>query len=264
MPAAYAHYVFGQKVLKELPRDLQERIKDYLPLYHIGIHGPDILFYYEPLHSNEISRLGYEMHDAEAEEFFENARRKILAADGEEKMAMEAYIAGFICHFMLDSECHGYVAEKMEESGISHSEIETEFDSMLMRKKGLDPHMRNAAKHVMVNEKCAEIIAPFFGLEPRQILKAVKSMKRCHTLLLAPKKSKRVFLDTVLKVSGNYDSIHGMIVNEEPNPRCVDSNWELFRRLKAAVEPCEDLIEEYLEGCTEIKPLNDRFRRNFE
>ena len=70
MPAAYAHYVFGQKVLKELPRDLQERIKDYLPLYHIGIHGPDILFYFEPLHSNEISRLGNEMHDAEAEEFF--------------------------------------------------------------------------------------------------------------------------------------------------------------------------------------------------
>ena len=82
MPAAYAHYVFGQKVLKELPRDLQERIKDYLPLYHIGIHGPDILFYYEPLHSNEISRLGYEMHDAEAEEFFENARRKKRMPDG--------------------------------------------------------------------------------------------------------------------------------------------------------------------------------------
>lgn len=30
-----------------------------------------------------------------------------------------------------------------------------------------------------------------------------------------------------------------MMVNEEPNPHCVDSNWELFRRLKNAVEPCE-------------------------
>lgn len=264
MPAAYAHYVFGQKVLKELPRDLQERIKDYLPLYHIGIHGPDILFYYEPLHSNEISRMGYEMHEASAAGFFENARRKILAADGEEKMAMEAYIAGFICHFILDSECHGYIAEKMEESELSHSEIETEFDSMLMRKKGLDPHTRNAAKHLAVNEKCAQIIAPFFGLEPKQILKAVKSMKRCSSLLLAPKKSKRVLLHTVLKVSGNYESMHGMIVNEEPNPRCVDSSWELFRRLKEAVEPCEDLIEEYLEGCAGTRLLNERFQRNFE
>lgn len=38
-----------------------------------------------------------------------------MSASGEEKMAMEAYIAGFICHFMLDSECHGYIAEKMAE-----------------------------------------------------------------------------------------------------------------------------------------------------
>lgn len=264
MPAAYAHYVFGQKVLKELPRDLQERIKDYLPLYHIGIHGPDILFYYEPLHSNEINRQGYEMHEEEAETFFEQARRKILSTEGEEKMAMEAYIAGFICHFMLDSECHGYIAEKMEESGISHSEIETEFDSMLMRRKGLDPHTRNAAKHLVVNENCAEIIAPFFGLQPKQILKAVKSMKQCSQLLLVPNKSKRVFLNTALKISGNYESMHGMMVNEEPNPACVDSNWELFHRLKAAVDPCEELIEEYLEGCSGTWFLNERFRRNFE
>lgn len=264
MPAAYAHYVFGQKVLKELPRDLQERIKEYLPLYHIGIHGPDILFYYEPLHSNEISRQGYAMHEAEAEVFFEQARRLILAAQGEEKMAMEAYIAGFICHFMLDSECHGYIAEKMKESGISHSEIETEFDSMLMRRKGLDPHTRNAAKHLVVNEHWANVIAPFFGLQTKQVLKAVRSMKKCSQLLLAPNKSKRVILNTALKLSGNYESIHGMMVNEEPNPRCVDSNWELFRRLKTAVEPCEELIEEYLEGCIGTQLLNERFRRNFE
>lgn len=264
MPAAYAHYVFGQKVLKELPRNLQERIKEYLPLYHIGLHGPDILFYYEPLRSNDISRLGTELHEAEAEGFFDHARKLILAAEGEEKAAMEAYISGFICHFMLDSECHGYIAEKMKESELSHAEIETEFDCMLMRKKGLDPHTRNAAKHLMVNKNCAGIIAPFFNLEPKQIYKAVRSMKRCQQMLLVPKQSKRMFLNAALKVSGKYESLHGMMVNEEPNQRCVDSNWELFGRLKAAVDPCEELIEEYLEECSGAQPLNERFQRNFE
>lgn len=264
MPAAYAHYVFGQKVLRELPRDLQERIKDYLPLYHIGLHGPDILFYYEPLHANEVNQLGTKMHNENADAFFERAKQLIMSASGEEKMAMEAYIAGFICHFMLDSECHGYIAEKMAESEISHSEIETEFDSMLMRKKGLDPHTRNAALHLVVNKNCAQIIAPFFDLKPKQILKAVSSMKRYHQLLLVPKKPKRLLIDTALKISGNYDTMHGMMVNEEPNPQCVDSNWELFRRLKNAVEPCEELIEEYLDVCNGTQTLNERFSRNYE
>ena len=86
MPAAYAHYVFGQKVLRELPRDLQERIKDYLPLYHIGLHGPDILFYYEPLHANEVNQLGTKMHNENADAFFERAKQLIMSASGEENI----------------------------------------------------------------------------------------------------------------------------------------------------------------------------------
>ena len=58
--------------------------------------------------------------------------------------------------------------------------------------------------------------------------------------------------------------MHGMMVNEEPNPHCVDSNWELFRPLKNAVEPCEELIEEYLDVCNGTQTLNERFSRNYE
>lgn len=263
MPAGYAHYVFGQKVLKELPRNLQEQIKDYLPLYHIGIHGPDILFYYDPLRANDISRMGHAMHDEMAEDFFERAQLRILASRGEEKLAMQAYIAGFITHFVLDSECHGYVAEKMEESELSHSEIETEFDCMLMRRKGLDPQARNAVKHIAINDKSAAIIAQFFGLEAKQIIKAVKGMKKYQEILMAPQKSKRLMLQAAFKISGKYEAMQGLIVKEEPNPRCMDSNWELLHLLKDAVEPCADLVEEYLEGCLDRREVNERFRRTF-
>ena len=40
--------------------------------------------------------------------------------------------------------------------------------------------------------------------------------------------------------------------------------WELFRRLKNAVEPCEELIEEYLDVCNGTQTLNERFSRNYE
>lgn len=39
-----------------------------------------------------------------------------------------AYLMGFVCHFILDSECHPYVEEYIEKSGVQHLEIEEEFE----------------------------------------------------------------------------------------------------------------------------------------
>ena len=46
MPSTYAHYLFGQEVYRELPAQLQTIIDHHRSLYHIGLHGPDIFFYY--------------------------------------------------------------------------------------------------------------------------------------------------------------------------------------------------------------------------
>ena len=47
MPATYTHAVFGQKVLMALDPALRERIEKHRDLYDIGLHGPDILFFYQ-------------------------------------------------------------------------------------------------------------------------------------------------------------------------------------------------------------------------
>ena len=46
MPTTYAHYRFGKEVTEALPRGLQNTIEYHRDLYDIGLHGPDILFYY--------------------------------------------------------------------------------------------------------------------------------------------------------------------------------------------------------------------------
>lgn len=43
MPSTYAHYRFGQEVLKELPNDIKKIIIENKELYDIGLHGPDLL-----------------------------------------------------------------------------------------------------------------------------------------------------------------------------------------------------------------------------
>ena len=50
MPAVYAHRRFGEKVLAACQNDVaRTAIESYLDLYNIGLQGPDILFYYDPL-----------------------------------------------------------------------------------------------------------------------------------------------------------------------------------------------------------------------
>ena len=53
MPTTYAHYTFGQEVLKNLDGEIKKIIDKNIDLYNIGLHGPDILFYHKPLKSNQ-------------------------------------------------------------------------------------------------------------------------------------------------------------------------------------------------------------------
>lgn len=46
MPSMYAHFVFGKNVYQKLPSDIKKIIKEHRELFFIGLHGPDIFFYY--------------------------------------------------------------------------------------------------------------------------------------------------------------------------------------------------------------------------
>ena len=56
MPTTYAHYKFGKEVISALPRPLQSAIENHRELFDIGVHGPDILFYYYPLKKSKARR----------------------------------------------------------------------------------------------------------------------------------------------------------------------------------------------------------------
>ena len=130
MPTTYTHYRFGKDVLDALPRRIRTAMETNRELFDIGLHGPDILFYYRALIPNSVSGQGYGMHKQMADLFFERAKKVI--ADADDKTMSRAYIYGFICHFALDSECHPYVEKMIQKSGIGHSEIEMEFDRYLL------------------------------------------------------------------------------------------------------------------------------------
>ena len=62
MPATYAHYKFGQEVRKDLPEKENKIVEEFPELFMIGLHGPDIFFYYKPFSKNKVRQIGHEMH----------------------------------------------------------------------------------------------------------------------------------------------------------------------------------------------------------
>ena len=75
MPSTYAHYIFGQQIRGRLSGYERKIIDKYPELFNIGLHGPDILFYYRPLGKNKVNQLGSRIHNESGAMFFVHAAR---------------------------------------------------------------------------------------------------------------------------------------------------------------------------------------------
>ena len=262
MPTTYAHYKFGKEVISALPRPLQSAIGNNRELFDIGVHGPDILFYYQPVKKNPVSAQGYALHDRMADGFFLHAAEMIKKA--ENPAAARAYIYGVICHFALDSECHPYIEKMIHASGISHSEIEMEFDRLLLKDDYINPVRYLAIKHLRPTRENSAVISPFYeDLTPELVLKALKGMVFYHKMLYAPGMVKRKLLFGGMKLTGQYDSMHGMVMSLEPNPACRDYCQLLKRLYSGAVPLAAGLIIQYQKVLFEDAELPERFHRTF-
>lgn len=262
MPSTYAHYRFGREVLSKLPKDIRKTILKEQALFDIGLHGPDLLFYYEPLTNNSVNSKGYNIHAEAGIKFFRPAAKEIMRR--EFSTAYLAYIYGVICHFALDRECHGYIDKKISESGVSHAEIEVEFDRRLMIHDGINPITHILTGHIHPNKKSARVIRCFYsGVSADCIYRSMQSYIFYNRLLLAPYPLKRKLIYRILRISGHYDEMHGLIVNYKANPKCKDSNKELALRYGRALNKAVMLIGEFEESARGIKPWNDLYNYTF-
>ena len=261
MPTTYAHYKFGNEVISALPRPLQSSIENHRELFDIGVHGPDILFYYQPIKKNRVSGQGYELHDRKADGFFRHAAEVLESVD--DAAAARAYLYGFICHFALDSECHPYIEKMIQESGITHSEIEMEFDRLLMKEDYINPVRHLPVGHLHPSKKNAEVIAPFFeNITPELVEKSMRGMLFCLKALHAPNSMKRRLLFGGMKLAGQEDK-KGMVMSLEPNPACREYCRILKRQYAGAVPLAAGLIIQYQKTLFEGQALPERFGRTF-
>ena len=118
MPSTYAHYRMGQQVRSMLDGNEKKIVEKYPQLYLIGLHGPDILFFYHPIIRHPITQIGVVIHHETGRVFFEHALTQMhrSAAEGDKmQKALWAYALGVVCHFALDASCHTYIISKRQD-----------------------------------------------------------------------------------------------------------------------------------------------------
>lgn len=261
MPSNYAHALFGMQLFPMLPQSLQQVIASNPELYQIGQHGPDLIFYYRTFLPHSASRIGFQMHRQPAKDFFEQARCTIQLT---EDPALLAYTLGFLCHFILDSTCHTYVYAALSSTPVSHTELETEFDRMLMIKQHKNPLTTNATDSIVATKEYAKQIAMIFvPLTPEQIYEGMRSMKFVHHLLLCPNTSKRCTIHRILRILHAEPYLGGLVMNPLPNPLCRESNTQLYQLYQQALHEAVPVLTDYYDAILTDAPLSDRLNYNY-
>ena len=241
MPAAYTHYRFGRDVLRLLPPEKRQIIASHRALYDIGLHGPDIFFFYRPLTDNAVARMGHSLHRQTGATVLRRMAALLAQAPSE---AATAYLYGFLCHFALDSACHGYVGQ-MEALGVGHSLLETQLDRSYLVEDRLDPERVNPTGHLKPSPEAARVIAAFFPqVTEREVEASVRDMIRVQQLLLPTSHAKRTMLQGATRLL-KKDYVAGMVMPTRESLACRQMVARLRAMYEEALPVAVSLIEDF-------------------
>lgn len=182
MPASYAHYRFGKRLLPALPADVRQTIQRFRRMYDMGLQGPDFFFYYNPFMDTATGRLGSVFHRQTGQEFFPVACR---AATSE---AAKAYLYGLLGHYCLDSICHPFVNRLVKIGEAKHVPLESEFERFLLTLDGKkNPETFDMSKHLeLTRGECMTVAAFYPGSTGGKVFRGIRLMSRMTGFLAQP------------------------------------------------------------------------------
>lgn len=261
MPTTYAHWRFGCDCIETLPEELKKTVNDNRELFDIGVHGPDI-FFYDLLHK-EIADYGHMMHSQSAKTFFAQAAKTYQQYD-DDKEAMLSYLLGFLSHFTLDSQCHGYVNRKDDLfKELTHNKIETEFDAHLMRLDNKDVARTDRSESLKPSHRNSAIISRFFPHSEKQIYTAISAHRTIISFLVCKRGFKRRTLNRLLRQL-NFDKHADLLVQTKEDPLCKDANLRLTKLKDYALELYPKLVNELMDDINNGAELGAYFDNIFD
>lgn len=141
MPGFYTHYLFGAMSFSKIKaKNTRRNLSAHKSVYTYGLQGPDFFFYFLPSYALHSGNLGSIMHERRTGAFLLHLLEgRNRFSNPEDRAIAEAYILGFLGHYILDSAAHpyiydrsGYAFRKCQAYFSHHIELETEIDSELL------------------------------------------------------------------------------------------------------------------------------------
>lgn len=273
MPANYTHRILGKEVLARLAPSTLDRIRENPLLFQLGLHGPDLLFYYKPLSRTSLGKLGHSLHHHTGREVLTVLLDAVDSLPAEKQDAALAYTLGFACHHLLDSICHPYVYQLIKAGKSDHCTIEFQMDYWLMEKNGASPLETDPVSHLAgMKDKDFAVIAYLYAAlskldfpdaplksRPRQIASAYHSMQRLCHIFGSRHGIVRLFARIGLLVSGTYEKRKGMIFVKSADPAFFGCNEYMQKLLFDTAYEAPVLLEGI---CRRV--VSARFDRTFE
>lgn len=134
MPDVAIHAVFGREVREELDSGIAEHIRE-IP-YTFALFGPDLWFMYQPWKRRE--GRGRRMHTTKTGQFLTALARR--AKESGHRDELFSYLAGFLCHYALDTAAHPYIIHMTEQKTKvprGHMSFEHTLDRLQMERDGV-------------------------------------------------------------------------------------------------------------------------------
>ncbi len=265
MPSLYAHNSFGTDVYKQLPNNLKKIIRTYPKAFKAGLQGPDFLFFYRPFMKCAPNKLGYAQHGEPFTGFLDKIR-PILQKKGK-NCGEYAYMLGFICHFLLDSESHTYINKKAEKPGYNHLVMEIEFDRYLMKKDKKNPLLYPAWKHINWDKETLDAIHGIyhcFEIPREKIKKSLRSMSFIKWYLTTGRTFRRLFVRLTMFLSGHYKKLEGHMMSLIPNRNAIQTNRVLDKIYHNSISLCTDMIKDFDRTVLTDEPFHSRFGTTFK
>ncbi|TGY97208.1 hypothetical protein E5329_05925 [Petralouisia muris] len=297
MPGFTTHYLFGLNAYKKLnATHLKSIIQKEHHAYSLGLQGPDLFFYFLPSYAVHKNNIGSIAHTEKTKEFLRHllASRGMFSTRKEQDIA-EAYAAGFLGHYILDTRCHPYVywktefTEKTNQYHGRHMGLETEIDAKLLKfYRHLPPYAFQQNVTIGLSRLQKRTITrilhyvyartyPELGILPITIRTSISSIQLGTKFLHDPSGYKKKIISTLEKLflghtllstlipSGSL-SVHrdplNLLHEEWKNPwdHSLSSTASFFDLMKAAQTSYLEILEE-LNRLLSVKheaPVKDR------
>ena len=266
MPYNFTHALVGLTALKHTNEAVAALAQEHLGEFLIGTMGPDPYFgdaMPKPVFSPCRVDLAEKLHTLDARALF--ASLLPLAQGSKPK---QAYVLGFLCHFLLDTNAHPYIEARF--SGKAHTPAEIQMDLMMTSHiafPGVPQKPRRFYRTAHLKELDAlhaALSKSLFSMDTRgAFARGYRKWIWVNSMTFDPRNTKRSFFAGLERLFGIQGKITSYLVSRHPDPDDrLNLNHAIWRAPWAeSTARAESFVELFERACAEAPVVLDSAMR---